>query len=344
MLGFFKRATTAAAPDMAALGSTVLALRVPSGASVPAACVGLAFDPGGATRRIAQHGRITLAQHESAMCFHPGPYTLDLVPFAAAPEMGLRITLAVDSPDPRVQRQRFDVFLVSEAGEVLTVQALGSALEGALQRELAQGHLELPPCTSPDEWNSFRAGVNQLVYLRFGLTVDDCMPVDLGEQVDYARLLLARAQPAVDAAPAAPGAMECTADSALADGVALRRLFLELPCVASALRQATLPPGPATFRRQQDLLQRLDRASLLAATMPALELAAPGKALAAASQARRALHSAQAARSLDEAWALLARLDTLTADQLFDDADRIIANFEYHLAGRHTALPESEAP
>lgn len=344
MLPFFKRGKTAAASDTTALGKTALAVRVPSGVSVPAGCVGVVFDPGGTTRRVAQHGRISLQQHEGAFCFHPGPYTLDLVPFAAAPEMGLRMTLAVDSPDPRVLRQRFDVLLMSEADAVLTVQALAAALQSALQRELAQGHLALPPCTSPDEWNSFRAGLNQLVYLRFGLTVDDCLPVDLGGQVDYARLLLARAQPPADTASAPAAQSHCVADTALADALALRRLFLELPCVASALRVATLPPGQANFRRQQDVLQRLDRASLMAATMPALELAAPGQALAVRDQARRAGHGGRAANTLDEAWALLARLDAASADQLFDDADRIVANLELHLASRHCALPQSEAP
>ena len=343
MLRFFKRGKAVAVSDTTALGGTALAVRVASGVSVPAGCVGVVFDPGGKTRRVAQHGRISLEQHEGAFCFHPGPYTLDLVPFAAAPEMGLRMTFAVDSPDPRVLQQRFDVFLMSEAHAVLTVQALAAALQSALQRELAQGHLELAPCTSPDEWNTFRAGLNQLVYLRFGLTVDDCLPVDLGEQVDYARLLLARAQPSANTAPAPAAHSHVAADTALADALALRRLFLELPCVASALRVATLPPGQANFRRQQNVLQRLDRASLMAATMPALELAAPGQLLAMHDQARRAGHSGRAAGSLDEAWALLARLDATCADQLYDDADRIVANLELHLAGRHTALPQSEA-
>jgi hypothetical protein len=41
------------------------------------------------------------------------PYTLDLQPFAAAPEWGLRLRVLVDAADPRVAQQRFDLFLQS---------------------------------------------------------------------------------------------------------------------------------------------------------------------------------------------------------------------------------------
>jgi hypothetical protein len=38
---------------------------------------------------------------------------------------------------------------------------------------LAQGALDLPPCTTLEEWHAFRAGLNQLMYTRYGVTVDD---------------------------------------------------------------------------------------------------------------------------------------------------------------------------
>jgi hypothetical protein len=311
MIGLFKRA----APAAAALGVTTLAQRMPSLALVPQGCIGVVFDKGGATRRIGQGARIKLHAHEGAFCFHPGPYAVDLTPFAAAPELGLRLDFAVDAPDPRVAQQRFDLYLASEGGESVQLGAFGAAIDSALQRELAQGNLELPPCTSLDEWNLFRAGLNQLLYQRFGVTVEDCVPVEL--DVDYALLL--RREPA-----AQPEAAAIHARPALSDAQALRRLFLELPRVTSAVRLIDMSP----FRQQQELLQRLDRVTLLIDTMPSLALAAPGKPLAGAHQELRTQHSNAAVAALDEAWALLAR------PFLFDDADRIVANLEHHCAGR----------
>jgi hypothetical protein len=323
MIGLFKRA--APGTELAALGQGALALRMPSGALVPPGCAGVAVGKGAATRRVEQGGRIVLNAHEQGFCFHPGPYSAELTPFAAAPELGLRLSFVVDSP-------RFDLYLASEAGDSVQLASFASAIDTALQRELAQGNLELPPCTSVDEWHRFRAGLNQLLYQRFGATVEDCVPVDLGERVDFARVLLQRAA-------AAPVTHAVEAKQALVDPVgdaqALRRLFLELPGVTSALRLLPLPAGQALFRQHQALLQRLDRASLLFDTMPALALAAPGQALSGARQAERADHSRAAVAALDEAWALVARFPAATdLAAWFDDADRIVANLEHHGAGR----------
>jgi hypothetical protein len=338
MISLFKRR----AGSNAIPGAGMLAVRIADGAAVPAGCVGVVCDQGGGTRRLAPGARAALQAGEIAFCFHPGPYTLDLLPFAAAPEIGLHVTFAVDSPDPRVTQQRFDLYLMSEAGEQLALADAGAAMEAALQRELAQGNLDLPPCTALDEWNAFRAGFNQLLYTRFGVTVDDCVPVDLGEQHDYAAMLLARAA----AAPAPQEPATPPSRAQVSDAQGLRRLFLELPCVMCALRLAVLPPGQALFRQQQALLQRLDLVSLDVNTMPALELAAPGVALGADQQARRTAHTGQAVAALDEAWALLARLKNAGAGELaglFDDADRIVANLELHAAGRRLLAAAGEA-
>lgn len=346
MFDLFKRAV---ACDTAALGKEAVALRMPGGAVVPAGCVGVAFTPAGQLRRVGQGARMALAAGEQAFCFHPGPYTVDLLPFAAAPELGLRLSFGVDRPDPRVAQQRFDLYLMSEGGAGVPLAALAAALEAALQRELAQGNLALPPCTSLDEWQAFRAALDQLCYTRFGLMVDDCLPVDLGEQVDYAALLLARAANVPVLGTPAPlnfpvaalaGERANPADRAV-DAPALRRLFLELPCLMSALRLAVLPPGQVLFRQHQALLQRLDQVSLAVATMPALELAAPGQMLALARQDQRAQESLRAVTALDEAWALLARLNVAPSGQLaplFDEADRIVANLECHCAARRLAM------
>ncbi|HEX8613665.1 MAG TPA: hypothetical protein VF800_20500 [Telluria sp.] len=349
MIGLFKRHAKATAPDTSALGTATLALRMGSGCTVPKGCTGVVADHGGHTRRVAEGSRIVLADSESAFCFHPGPYGVDLVPFATAPELGLHLSFAVDGPDPRVAQQRFDLFLASEAGDTLGVRDFSASIESALQQELALGHLALPPCTTLDEWNVFRGGLNQLLYTRFGISVDDCVPVDLGERVDYAHMLLARAVsvPQAQAQQQQPVPAAAPFDASAADAKALRRLFLELPCVMHGLRMAVLPPGQALFQQHMALLQRLDSVSLSVNTMPALALAAPGITLPAERQLARTRHSLRASAALDEAWALLARLG-LAADNdlagLFDDADRIIANLEHECAARRVAmvLPESE--
>ncbi len=316
MIGLFKRQ----APQAPALGGATLAQRMSAQSLVPPGCIGVVFDKSGATRRVEQGGRMAHNAHEGAFCFHPGPYTLDLTPFASAPELGLRLDFVIGTLDPRVPQQRFDLYLASEAGDSVELAAFGAAIDSALQRELAQGNLELPPCTAIDEWAAFRAGFNRLLYQRFGVTVDDCVPVDLGERIDYAQLLRDRAMPL-----AQPEATVSQTAAALSDAQALRRLFLELPRVTSAVRLAATQ---ATFSEHQQLLQRLDLLTLQVDTMPALGLAAPGKPASSAHQALRTRHSNGAVAALDEAWAMLARPFS------FDDAERIVANLELCCAAR----------
>jgi hypothetical protein len=317
------------------LGGTVLAARMTG--SVPAGCVGVAINAAGHTRRFAEGARLALRAGEHAWCFHPGPYSFVLTPFLAAPEMGLQLRVVVDSPDPLVQQQRFDLYLASEGEHEVGVVAFRMALDAALQRELAQGNLLLPPCTQPDEWNAFREGLNELLYLRFGVTIDECIPVDLAGQVDYAAVLAARA---VASAPTAPPRMLKTAapPAAGTDAAALRRLFLELPALTVRLR--LLDPPAGTFARQRALLRRFEHAGLAVLTMPALALAAPGQPLALGGQRRRARHALRAVAALDEAWALLARLGRSAPDDLFDDAERIAANLEAALAARRAVRTE----
>jgi hypothetical protein len=348
VLDLFRRVAAPPGIDISGLGTRAVAMRLPGGCTIPTDCCGVIASAQGRTRR-AGPGRLVLAKGEHAWCFHPGPYGADIVPFAAAPEIGLRLAFAVDSLDPRQAQQRFDLFLASECGQRLEAAAFAQAIEAALQRELAQGNLELPPCTQLDEWNAFRGGLNQLLYTRFGVTVDDCVPVDLGDTRDYAQVLRARAaegQPAPLVAPS-PAAPELAPfDPGETDARSLRRLFLELPCVMCQMRLAVLPQGQELFRLQQSLLQRLDLVSLAVGTMPALELAAPGEPLAAGEQVRRARHSRRAASALDEAWALLARLERAPQDALpvlFDEADRIVANLERDTAARRALCADTEA-
>jgi hypothetical protein len=346
MLNLFTRPFRQPPPDLAGLGAAYVALPVARGCTVPGGRFVVLANREGHTRRLSEGARVNAFEGETAWCVHPGPYACTLTPFAAAPEIGLKVAFAIDGADPREAQQRFDLYLASEGGERVALDAFVAQIEDALQRELAQGNLDLPPCTMLEEWNLFRAGFNQLLYTRFGVMVDDCVPVDLGASRDLAALLAARlATRPASAQPEAPPREAF--DAALEDRNALRRLFLELPRVLCGLRLAVLPPDCATFHRHQDLLRRLDLASLAVGTMPALELAAPNQPLPGAEQLRRARHSRRAVAALDEAWALLARMQHAVtelpqAGALLDEADRIVSNLECDCAARR-ATREEEA-
>lgn len=354
MISFFRR-SGGSGPGVCGLGTSRVSVRAGAGDPVPGGCAGLVFDARGNARRVPAGQRLQCGAGESGRIYHPGPYAFDVVPYAGAPEIGLHLELAIDSPDPRVTQQRFDLFLMSEAPEELELAMLRASVETVLQRELAQERLFLPPCTSLDEWNAFRQGVNQLVYTRFGMMVDDCVPVDLGEQVDFGALLEARAAEqerpggavewAQRAAQALRPAGDGARDQAAADARALRRLFLELPCVMAGMRVA-FAPAQVPFALQKALLTRLDAAALSVDTMPAFGLAAPSEPIGRAGQARRAAASLAALEALDEAWALLARMRSACAsgDAAADEADRIVANLETALAARRdTDIAQPEA-
>lgn len=201
-MALFKRRRRAAT-DTAGLGGVVIAMRLEDSDVAPADCRVVAFNAAGYARRLPA-GRVARGDGETVYCYHPGPYHVELTPFAAAPELGLRLQFVVDAADPRVAQQRFDLLLHSEAGPQLGLADFGASIEQALQLALRQGGLDLPPCTALDEWHAFRAGLNQLLYTRFGVTVDDCFPVDLGERIDFAATLRARAERLAERAPVRP--------------------------------------------------------------------------------------------------------------------------------------------
>lgn len=366
--------------DTSGLGVNLLALRLDGGDVAPAESTVVIFNAAGHARRAAP-GRVACEPGESVFCFHPGPYTVDLIPFAAAPEWGLRLRFVIDAANPRVSQQRFDLYLYSETSGRLQLAGFGASVEAALQAELAQGALDLPPCTSLDEWHAFRAGLNQLMYTRYGVTVDDCVPVDLGEQADFADVLRARAlraaeaerlaaaEPSVSAVDvsalvathvpdeqpsgaqspsgSAPQIQMPSASATQDDAQALRRLFLELPAVSRELRLLSLPEGLPIFEQHQALLLRLGMASLNVTTMPALAWAAPDHPLAEEDQHRRSRHTLVARDALDEAWSLLARLQLAPHEQwpaLLEEADRICANLETGLSLRRAPHAERVEP
>ncbi len=320
-------------PAHAALGTLDVAMPVQGDCLVGAAHIGLLVGPGGALRRHAAGSRFQPAAQERGWLFHPGPYRFDIVPYAGAPEIGLRLRVVVDAPDPAASEQRFDLFLASEGGQGISAAALHGLIEQALRRELAQGHLDLPACTTLDEWHAFSAALGRLLYQRFGLSIEDCVPVDLADQVDYAALLLARLAPSPGPVPVA--AMQAAPPQPMADDAhCLRRLFLELPRLLSALRLAPSLPDRASFQARRVLWQRLEMAELAVNSMPAQAWEAPNLPLAADQVARRQRASACALAALDDAWALLARVREGASASLHDDAERIVANLEQALAER----------
>jgi len=351
MMGFFKRTTPVA--GACELGRGAVAVPLQPGCGAPPGCTVVIVDAQGKPRRATTPAgkKVELRPGELAWAYHPGPYTVDLVPYAQAPEIGLRTTFAIDPLDPAPAGKRFDLYLAAECEVRVDLAGLAHAAQDAVRGALAHGTLELPPCAAIDEWNAFRLGLNQLLYLRFGLTIDDCVPVDLAG-VDYAAQLAARAAASASASASDPAPAPAAAERvepALADARALRRLFLELPCVMCGLRLGALPSGQDLFRRQQALLGRLDRLAVETATMPSLVLAAPGQPLGLDGQLRRMRHARRAAAALDEAWALLARLDG--AEQrgdaylagLYDEAERIVSNLEAECAARRAVDTVPEA-
>ncbi|GGY65484.1 hypothetical protein [Pseudoduganella albidiflava] len=319
---------------------TPVAARCDTLPAPPGTTVVLFGADGQARRPAPSAGKAPFAgKGETAWWFAPGPHTVALVPFAGAPELGLRLAFVIDTADPRLARQRFDLFLFSEvAGQAgsLSLADLAGRLEAALRAALAGGTLDLPPCTSLEEWQAFRAGLDELLYMRFGLTVDDCVPVEL-DDVDFAGVLRRRAaalalgadEPVPRSEPvAAPAAKPGAPVAGPDDAAALRRLFLELPEASRVLR---LLPAPA-FAARQAQLQRLALAALDVNTMPALAWAAPGRRRAFDEQRKLADASAQAVRALDELWSALAQMKVAAGGD--DELDRIVANCECHLAAR----------
>lgn len=286
----FRRTSAPLIADEERLGRDVLATEAPLGAWVPDGCVAVVIERGG-RQRIAAGERIAAADGATAWCLHPGPYECVLGIGGAQPGLGLQLRFAIDGIDARASHQRFDLFLASEAAASVTLAGFAARVAATLAQELRRTSLVLPNGASLAQWQAFRAGLDQLLYARYGVQVLECMQVDV-----------ASATPPVQAGPA-------TLEQAW------RRLVLELPCLICAVRQAVLPAAQEQFRQQQGLLLRLDQVSLALSRTPGAQLPDPGVA----------------AEALDAAWALLARLTVVgeaPLDALFAEAERIVATLE----------------
>lgn len=299
---------------------------------------------------VAPQGSAAVETAEGAVWFaYTGALRCTLAPFAAAPEFGLHVDYCFD---PGGETARFALLLAAEAERLLSTEAFGAALQDAVRGGLQMGSLELPPCIADDEWQVFRAGLNELVYTRFGVIVEDCVPVDLHPARDFAADLLATlgasaassgaavAAPAqADAPVAAPARAgdEARETGPAADARAMRRLFLELPALSSGLRALPMREGDGSFAPMQDMLRRLALAAVSVNTMPSLTLPAPGQRVTKEARGLRAAHSLAAQSALDDAWAWLASMRCGLDLERLDEADRILSNLEYSLAQRRTA-------
>lgn len=337
---------------------------------VPPDCIGIVIAPDGTATRHAA-GQTLCPPWQKAFLVTTTPQRCRLCLHPACPEIQLDLRYVLDSADPRLAHQRFDLFLASEIGQDYSCDALATQLQTLLQAEMANGDLDCHPQMSLPEWMRFRALLERWLYIRFGLTVEDCALVDAGETLDYAQILLARAAAAAenrasrdsvralppaqasaepfpaptpdwDAPPAPPARHPQHAGS---DQGQLRRLFLELPEFMLGWR--ALNPPPAFFALQQSVLQRLSRLKVTVAAMPALTLAAPKQPLAPWQIAMRSHAMHDAMRAWEQAWALLARLQpgsevAWSQPAGLDSIERIFANFEHALVQR-AQIPQEPA-
>jgi hypothetical protein len=340
------------------LGETHIAWPATARMAVPVGCIGIAILADGSSRRYASGQIMPVDQQNSqqkspqkSFWVHAGPYHTQLCLHPSTPEIGLKIQFVLDSPDPRASVQRFDLFLASEIERDLSLAAMQARLENGLQAELAAGGLECGACMSLPEWMRFRAQLERWLYTRFGFMIEDCALVDLGEQIDYAQILLQRAadlsvtattadavlpeeltmpqtqaQAQSPAVPEIPEMPETSAgwrtrptrptrashDPGIRDAAQLRRLFLELPDFTARWR-AINPPG-GYFSLQQTTAQRLSLLKAQVSAMPALAWASPQQGLTAAQINIRSGHMQQAIAAWEQAWFLLARLTQAEGD------------------------------
>ncbi len=311
------------------LGKEIIALQVPSKAKLeqllPAACYAIAL-PDAHFRQLA----------------HPGPYQVDLFLQAQTPELALRLSLVLDqfdSSEPALSPQaRFALFLHSEEIKELRVSQLQQRLQAWIDTLLAQQHLQIETCPTAAEWQALRKQLEQFIFTRFGLSVEDCLPVDVGQQRDTALLLLAQQSAQIEASktsqaplPTAvqPARLAPSSSPSPSAGQVIRRLFVELPALCHAWRMLAWPSDLTWYANWQALAQRIDQVQSIIATPPS--------SLLHAKQSVQQLHSA-----LEQAWALLAQVQQLPAIELAQHADQHLAAFASLCDAWETALKEAQ--
>lgn len=328
-----------AAAALAALGQNCIALKLHAACTVPPNCLGINLAQQPAQRLAAG---ATLAA--GAYLVHPGPYALRLQPHPEVAEIVLALKLVLDQPDPRLPEQRFDLFLRTEGTDQIEAAQFCAQLQTCVQQAVQDQQLSLQTCASAKEWQQFRAGLEKLLYVRFGWSVEACLPQDIGTQLDAADVLLAQAAQ-LDSLEASATPPQVRADNtanqaatqapteaspATANSRALmRRLFLELPALVQAWRQLPWPIDSALFAQRQLLFHRLDMISAEVAT-PAANAPDCGPALQ---------------QTLELAWARLAQMQCLPAAKLPQaqtEINTICQQWEVALRLK-TPIPQTEA-
>lgn len=314
---------------LAQLGKDVIACQVTDNWRVPPGLLGLQARGQGQLQRCEVGEELCAGDYLLA----PGPYPLALPMQAACPGLQLALSIVLDKPDHRFQQQRFEAYLLGEAGVRLQLADLQQQISAAWQRLCTQRSFYLPSCPSLDEWQEAKILLEKLLYLRFGWSVEDCWPQrikpvftipattpaledetwlhDLSPQADAVvekkvedRVAdsvpeAANQQTAPCSEAAAPSSMGASSASSpaqnnLTAAQVLRRYFLELPLLAQAWQQLSWPRAGADFYACRQILLTLEQARAQVLVPPhALLLAGAGFA-----------HPAKIL--LDDIWDLLA--------------------------------------
>lgn len=252
----------------------------------------------------------------SAYLVHRGPYTLEILPQVDVPELALRLQLVIDQLENHVAEARFALFLRSEDRAEMSLAELASRIQDCINTQLAQGYLLIETCPSATEWQNYRALLEKMLFTRFGFSLENCLPVDLAEQIDYASQLIAQENAPHIATAAKLAETEVLVAEPISNNVntanaakpsrlervaVSRRMFLELPTLCREWRLLPWPSDLANYARLQKVAQRMDLLEARYASPPAdLQLA----------------QAQQLAITLEQAWALLARLQLASATQL----------------------------
>ena len=340
-----------------------VARRVTKTCTVPIDWIGLLSRNGLPAPRVSSGKRLKVAAEENAWLVRQGQLMMLLQMHPAASTIGLHLGLDLAPAEHALSAQQAEIYLSGLDTDSLTLGMLRNDVEAWLQTNMASGALDLPPCETAEEWRVFRLALGDGLHARFGLAIDDCFIVDLvdgpgqiGEspstpidstittRVNMVRVLRA----ATAAVGTARGAWQqvtrqAASDwarrrdstarariSALADSHARNRLFIELPRLAAALRRPNLPQGVGVVQKQLALAQRIDRLAARSALPPMPSMDA----------VRLGIERRLPLQDLDEGWAALARLGHAAADAApfasiqicLDDAERVVANLESHVA------------
>jgi hypothetical protein len=352
----------ATAEQTAALGTSVLAVRV-SGGKVPEACVGVSLD-GSLRQNFLAAQKATEPRAGALWWVRPGTYELFFAPVASAPEAGVRLVIELPLTGGLVS-ELLAHHLASLRGESWTLDDLLGML-------LGHHLLHLPPCCQPEELQQIAREVGSMLVAR-GLRLRDLQRVDLHPEVDCAAMMrnLAKvdttpivepasvplaakpdavaAQPA--GAPVTPAQLEASPPTetpataraeTLAEAIAQdetfgRRLFLELPRLADQLRAVPMPREPETFAAHRRLIACLERLARSTNRLPGLVNQINPRQIPESTVRLLAAESRHAAEGLDEAWAILAEDAPVPTDPLVQQRlARVLAVIEQAVFKRTT--------